>query len=82
MLASIPAAPRFIVAVLRFIVGVQSQEVALLLEAGARMSLTVAVADAVGNKPNRAGLPSVPLHCALMPAALMIGHHLSISAFW
>ena len=51
MLASIPAAPRYIVAVLRFIVGVQSQEVALLLEAGARMSLTVAVADAVGNKP-------------------------------
>ena len=21
-------------------------------------------------------------HCALMPAALMIGHHFSISAFW
>jgi len=49
-LASIPAAARFIVAVLRFIVGVQSREVALLLEAGARMSRTVVVAVAVGNQ--------------------------------
>jgi hypothetical protein len=48
MLASILAALRFIVAVLRFIVAEQSQEVALSLEAGARMSRTAAGALAVG----------------------------------
>ena len=56
-----------------FIVAVQSQEAALLPGAGplgARVSPTAVVVVVVGN------------HCALMPAALMIGHHLSISAFW
>jgi hypothetical protein len=53
MLASILAALRFIAAVLRFIVAEQSQEVALLLEAGARMSPTAAGALAVGRSPNK-----------------------------
>jgi len=50
---ALPKLPVFIPAVLLCIVAVRSQEVALLSEAeplAARMSPTVVVADAVGNK--------------------------------
>jgi hypothetical protein len=50
---AVPMPPVFMVAAVLFIVAVRSQEVALLSEAeplAARMSLTVVVADAVGNK--------------------------------